>query len=39
MSATGHDRVNTRSTLNVGRKSYIYYSLAKPAGQLGQEAQ
>jgi aconitate hydratase len=31
----GQDSLNTRSTLNVGGKSYAYYSLAKAAEQLG----
>jgi aconitate hydratase len=35
MTATGQDSLNTRSTLNVGGKSYAYYSLAKAAEQLG----
>ena len=26
MTATGQDSLNTRSTLNVGGKSYAYYS-------------
>jgi aconitate hydratase len=35
MTATGQDSLNTRSTLDVGGKSYAYYSLAKAAEQLG----
>ncbi|HZG46512.1 MAG TPA: aconitate hydratase AcnA [Allosphingosinicella sp.] len=35
MTAVGQDSLNTRSTLNVGGKSYAYYSLAKAAEQLG----
>ena len=35
MTATGHDSLNTRSTLDVGGKVYSYYSLAKAAAQLG----
>jgi aconitate hydratase len=35
MIPTGQDSLHTRSTLEVGGKSYAYYSLAKAAGQLG----
>ena len=35
MIPTGQDSLNTRSTLEVGGKSYAYYSLAKAAQQLG----
>jgi aconitate hydratase len=35
MTAIGHDSLSTRSTLQVGGRSYAYYSLAKAAGQLG----
>jgi len=35
MTAIGQDSLNTRSSLNVGGRSYAYYSLAKAAGQLG----
>ncbi len=35
MTAVGHDTLNTRSTLDVGGKSYTYYSLAKAAEKLG----
>ena len=35
MTATGKDSLSTRSTLEVGGKSYAYYSLAKTAEQLG----
>jgi aconitate hydratase len=35
MTATGHDSLSTRSQLEVGGKSYAYYSLAKAASQLG----
>ena len=35
MTATGKDSLSTRSTLEVGGKSYAYYSLAKAAKQLG----
>ena len=35
MTATGKDSLQTRSTLNVGGKSYAYYSLAKAAEALG----
>jgi len=35
MTATGHDTLGTRSTFEVGGKSYAYYSLAKAAGKLG----
>ena len=35
MTSTGKDSLNTRSTLNVGPKTYAYYSLAKAASALG----
>jgi aconitate hydratase len=35
MTATGHDTLNTRSTLSVAGKDFAYYSLAKAAEQLG----
>jgi aconitate hydratase len=35
MTTTGHDTLGTRSTLDVGGKSYAYYSLDKAAAQLG----
>ncbi len=35
MTTTGHDTLGTRSTLNVGGKSYAYYSLEKAAAKLG----
>lgn len=35
MTATGQDSLSTRSTLDVGGKSFDYYSLAKAAEQLG----
>ncbi|MEL7447414.1 MAG: aconitate hydratase AcnA, partial [Pseudomonadota bacterium] len=35
MTAIGKDTLATRSTLNVGDKSYAYYSLAKASEQLG----
>ncbi|SMF61879.1 aconitate hydratase AcnA [Allosphingosinicella indica] len=35
MTATGQDSLNTRSTLQVGGKSYAYYSLEKAASALG----
>src|SRR5215210_8621727 len=35
MIPTGHDSLNTRSTLTVGAKSYAYYSLPKAAETLG----
>ena len=35
MTAVGNNSLNTRSTLEVGGKSYAYYSLAKAAEQLG----
>jgi aconitate hydratase len=35
MIPTGHDSLNTRSTLTVGAKTYAYYSLAKAAETLG----
>jgi aconitate hydratase len=35
MIPTGQDSLKTRSTLEVGGKTYSYYSLAKAAGHLG----
>jgi aconitate hydratase len=35
MTAVGHDTLNTRTTLDVGGKTYAYYSLAAAAAQLG----
>jgi aconitate hydratase len=35
MTAIGHDTLGTRSTLDVGGKSYAYYSIAKAAAKLG----
>jgi aconitate hydratase len=35
MTATGNNSLNTRSTLQVGGKSYAYYSLKKAAAALG----
>ncbi len=35
MTAVGQDTLGTRSTLDVGGKSYAYYSLAKAAAKLG----
>ena len=35
MTAVGQDSLGTRSTLNVGGKSYAYYSLKKAAEKLG----
>ncbi len=35
MTAVGHDTLGTRSTLDVGGKSYAYYALAKAAEKLG----
>ncbi|PWG02212.1 aconitate hydratase AcnA [Sphingosinicella humi] len=35
MTAVGQDTLKTRSTLNVGGRSYGYYSLAKAASALG----
>ncbi|HEV2816875.1 MAG TPA: aconitate hydratase AcnA [Allosphingosinicella sp.] len=35
MTSTGHDTLGTRSTFEVGGKSYAYFSLAKAAEQLG----
>ncbi len=35
MIPTGHDSLNTRSTLQVGGKSFAYYSLPKAAAALG----
>jgi aconitate hydratase len=35
MTQVGNNSLDTRSTLNVGGKSYAYYSLAKAAEQLG----
>jgi aconitate hydratase len=35
MTSVGHDTLATRSTLQIGDKSYAYYSLRKAAAQLG----
>jgi aconitate hydratase len=35
MTATGHDTLGTRSTFEVGGKSFAYFSLAKAAEKLG----
>jgi aconitate hydratase len=35
MIPTGHDSLNTRSTLTAGSKTYAYYSLARAADALG----
>ena len=35
MIPTGHDSLRTRSTLEVGGKTYAYYSIAKAADTLG----
>ena len=35
MIPTGHDSLNTRSTLEAGGKTYAYYSLAKAGAALG----
>ena len=35
MTSTGHDTLGTRSTFDVGGKTYTYYSLAKAAAKLG----
>jgi len=35
MTTTGHDTLGTRSTLDVGGKSYAYYSLDKAAAKFG----
>jgi aconitate hydratase len=35
MTSVGQDSLNTRSNLQVGGKSYAYYSLSKAAAQLG----
>jgi aconitate hydratase len=35
MTTVGQDTLGTRSTLDVGGKSYAYYSLAKAAAKLG----
>jgi aconitate hydratase len=35
MTAVGHDSISTRSTLQVGDKSYAFYSLKKAAAKLG----
>jgi aconitate hydratase len=35
MTATGHDTLGTRSSFEVGGKSYTYFSLAKAASTLG----
>ena len=38
MIPTGHDSLNTRSTLTVGSKHYAYYSLENAAAALGDVA-
>src|SRR4051812_7986067 len=35
MTSTGHDTLQTRSTFDVGGRSYSYYSLDKAAAKLG----
>jgi aconitate hydratase len=35
MTAVGNDSLNTRTELQVGSRTYAYYSLAKAAAQLG----
>ena len=35
MIPTGHDSLNTRSTLEAGGKTYAYYSLPKAGEALG----
>ena len=35
MTTVGHDTFGTRSTLDVGGKSYAYYSIAKAAAKVG----
>ena len=35
MIPTGHDSLNTRSTLEAGGKRYAYYSLPKASAALG----
>jgi aconitate hydratase len=35
MTSVGHNSLNTRSELQVGSRTYAYYSLAKAAEQLG----
>ncbi|MCA3254752.1 MAG: aconitate hydratase AcnA [Alphaproteobacteria bacterium] len=35
MTAVGHDKLNTRRTLDVGGKSYAYYSIAEAAKHIG----
>jgi aconitate hydratase len=35
MTSTGHDTLGTRSSLDVGGRTYSYYSLAKAADRLG----
>ena len=35
MTSVGNNSLNTRSTLDVGGKSYAYYSLKKAAAALG----
>ncbi len=35
MTAVGRDSLQTRTDLNVGSKTYSYYSLDKAAAQLG----
>jgi aconitate hydratase len=38
MTATGHDTLSTRATLDVGGRPYAYYSLAKAGETLGDVA-
>src|SRR3954454_14414833 len=35
MTSTGHDTLGTRSSFDVGGRTYSYYSLAKAAAKLG----
>jgi aconitate hydratase len=35
MTSTGHDTLGTRSSFDVGGRTYTYYSLAKAAARLG----
>src|SRR3954462_10518586 len=35
MTAVGNDSLNTRTTLDVGGRTYAYYALDKAAAQLG----
>ncbi|MFD1610886.1 aconitate hydratase AcnA [Sphingomonas tabacisoli] len=38
MTAVGQDTLSTRSTLNVGGKTYAYYSIEKATGKIGDVA-